>query len=288
MEDSRILIVEDDAELTYLLDTYFTAQNYTVHTAAWGEEGVRLSREENFQLVILDIRLPDIDGYEVCRQIRLNRKTQEVPIIFLTERNQRNDKLHGLELGVVDYITKPFDMQELHLRIRNTIQRAAQYSLMHSITELPDVVLSDQNIGQWLYKDEAWAALAISIRGLDQLRELHGFVAADELLRALTLIIRRAMRESGRENDFVGHFTAESFIILSTPERIHTMRKRVEQRVLHSLSYFYQSEELRTTPQENFLTLDTGVIDSTQNAFDTIEDFRSKVSALISPNEYHN
>ena len=105
MEDKpRILIVEDDHDLAEMLSAYFRVQNYDVATAAWGQEAVRLSQEQPFDLIVLDIRLPDIDGYEVCRQVRARRQTQDMPIIFLTERSERANKLLGLELGVVDYI----------------------------------------------------------------------------------------------------------------------------------------------------------------------------------------
>ena len=104
-EKQSILIVEDDLDLAEMLNAYFRVQGYDVLTAAWGEDGVRLCQEKSPHIVVLDIRLPDIDGYEVCRRIRANRHTKSIPIIFLTERRDRDDKLHGLELGVVDYIT---------------------------------------------------------------------------------------------------------------------------------------------------------------------------------------
>ena len=103
-EKPKILIVEDDLDLSDMLGAYFRVQNYEVRTAAWGQEAIKISREEDLSLIMLDIRLPDINGYEVCRQLRQNRRTQDLPIIFLTEKRDRVDKLQGLELGVVDYI----------------------------------------------------------------------------------------------------------------------------------------------------------------------------------------
>ena len=86
--------------------------------------------------MILDIRLPDIDGFEVARRLRGNRKTREIPIIFLTEKRERGDRLKGLELQADDYITKPFDIQELRLRVRNALQRSRQGSLTNPVTGL--------------------------------------------------------------------------------------------------------------------------------------------------------
>ena len=140
-EKSHILIVEDDLDLAEMLNAYFRVQGYEVETAAWGEDAVRMTKDKPPDLVVLDIRLPDIDGYEVCRRIRAQRRTQSVPVIFLTEKRDRVDKLSGLELGVVDYITKPFDIQELRLRVRNALQRASQASLVNPVTNLPDDAL---------------------------------------------------------------------------------------------------------------------------------------------------
>ena len=111
-EIQHILVVEDDMDTSEMLSSYFEAQGYDVLTAAWGEDALRITEDVVPDLVVLDIRLPDIDGYEVCRRLRSHRRTEQVPIIFLTERRERTDRLTGLELGAVDYITKPFDMQE--------------------------------------------------------------------------------------------------------------------------------------------------------------------------------
>ena len=99
MDKPRILIVEDDLDLAEMLHSYFRVQNYDVLTAAWGEEALQISRENDVSLIVLDIRLPDIDGYEVCRQLRTQRRTQEIPIIFLTEKRDRIDRLEGLKFG---------------------------------------------------------------------------------------------------------------------------------------------------------------------------------------------
>ena len=144
MEQSRILIVEDDHDLLEMLSLFFRAQKYEILTADTGTEALRVSLEQPPDLVMLDIRLPDIDGYEVCRQMRSQRATQNTPIIFLTEKRDRVDKLQGLELGVVDYITKPFDVQELQLRVRNTLNRASREHLMNAVTDLPEGALVEE------------------------------------------------------------------------------------------------------------------------------------------------
>src|SRR5512144_2164069 len=132
-----ILIVEDDLDVADMLNAYFRVQGYEVFTVNFGEDGVRACQTTPPDLAILDIRLPDIDGYEVARRLRENRRTQSIPIIFLTEKRDRADRLQGLEIGADDYIPKPFDVQELRLRVRNCIRRAEQDTLTHPVSGLP-------------------------------------------------------------------------------------------------------------------------------------------------------
>src|SRR5215831_6682761 len=153
---SQILIVEDDLDLSEMLNAYFRVQGYDVLTAAWGKDAVKMSREHNPDLVVLDIRLPDIDGYEVCRQLRMNRRTQDIPVIFLTEKRDRVDKLQGLELGVVDYITKPFDIQELRLRVRNSLRRASQQILVNPVTNVAEGQIVQERMTEMINGTSNW------------------------------------------------------------------------------------------------------------------------------------
>ncbi|MEK6573920.1 MAG: response regulator [Chloroflexota bacterium] len=237
-EKQSILIVEDDLDLAEMLNAYFRVQGYDVLTAAWGEDAVRISQENTPDIVLLDIRLPDMDGYEVCRRIRTQRRTENLPIIFLTERRDRIDKLQGLELGVVDYITKPFDIQELRLRVRNALRRASLESLVNPVTGLPEGKLVDEQLDK-LVRAAGWTLLAISVQGIGSFREMYGFVAADDVLRAVSLMINNIVKEIGGEEDFVGHLSAEDFIVVTTEMRAREISERVNSRLTQSMDYFY-------------------------------------------------
>ncbi len=279
-EKSHILIVEDDLDLAEMLNAYFRVQGYEVKTAAWGEDAVRMTHEEHPDLVVLDIRLPDIDGYEVCRRLRSHRRTQDVPIIFLTEKRDRVDKLSGLELGVVDYITKPFDIQELRLRVRNALQRATMTSLMNPVTNLPEGPIVDERLGQILYSDQNWAVLLMTIMGLERFRELYGFVASDDVLRAVSLMMNNAVRELGSEGDFVGHLAPHDFVIVTSAEHLGPIRERIELRLRQSMEYFYplkDREKAKQAMEENRLQLVIGQIDYSHGPFDDLEAVKNAV-----------
>jgi DNA-binding response OmpR family regulator len=272
LDKPQILIVEDDLDLSEMLTAYFRVQNYDVLTAAWGEEALALSREHDVDLFVLDIRLPDIDGYEVCRQLRTQRKTQDTPIIFLTEKRDRVDKLQGLELGVVDYITKPFDIQELRLRIRNAISRVSRQTLVNPVTDLPEGDMVDERLNMLVNEDKSWTALQISINTLGKFRELYGFVAADDVLRAVTLMIRNAVREHGTSDDYIGHLGPEDFIIVTQSDNVEPIRERIQRRVEQSREYFYplkDRDKAREAMEANYLQLRTAIAtrsDSIDNA----------------------
>ena len=139
MQNGRILVVEDDPDIVRLLEIYFNSQGYDVKAAARGGEALAQCRQELPDLIVLDIMLPDMDGYAVCRELRTATRTSHIPIIFLTQRDERGDRIAGLELGADDYITKPFDLEELRLRVQNSIRS-------HQRTNL-----TDPRTGRWPY-----------------------------------------------------------------------------------------------------------------------------------------
>jgi PleD family two-component response regulator len=274
LEKPKILIVEDDLDLSEMLNAYFRVQNYEVMTAAWGKDAIQITTDHVVDLIVLDIRLPDIDGYEVCRQLRTQRRTQDVPIIFLTEKRDRVDKLQGLELGVVDYITKPFDIQELRLRVRNALSRAARLSTTNPVSDLPENELVDEKLNGLILSDKEWALVLMAIGGLNDFREQYGFVAADDVLRAVTLMIRNAVREHGNEDDFIGHLGPEDFIVVTTPEKVSEIRQRIENRVRQSREYFYplkDRDRAKEAAEAKQLRLRSGLLEKSAGTYENVD-----------------
>ncbi len=235
---SKILIVEDDLDVAEMLNAYFRVQGYDVFTVNWGEDGVRAAQTVMPDLIILDIRLPDIDGFEVARRVRSDRRTHEIPIIFLTEKRERSDRLQGFEVGADDYITKPFDVQELRLRVRNALKRVSQGSLTNPVSGLPEGPLVDERLSEVIHKS-GWGLLHISVGNLDAFREAYGFVASDDVLRAISLMIHNTMKETGSTEDFLGHVSPTDFVVVVSPATISPFQERIKSRLEQSLDYFY-------------------------------------------------
>lgn len=267
----KLLIVEDDLDVADMLNAYFRVQGYEVFTVNWGEDGIRACQASRPDLVILDIRLPDIDGYEVARQLRSNRRTADIPIIFLTEKRERSDRLQGLELGADDYITKPFDIQELRLRVRNAVMRARQDSLTNPVTGLPEGVLVDEHLNGCLSRTD-WVMLVISLQNLDAFRERYGFVASDDVLRAVSLMIQNALREIGGQDDFIGHLGLTDFVVVTKPERLSALEGRVRSRLEQSLDYFYPIKDREQIAKSNKrLEIKVGILRPSEARFTSLD-----------------
>lgn len=277
-EIQHILVVEDDVDTAEMLTSYFEAQGYQVMSAVWGEDALRIAQEVVPDLVVLDIRLPDIDGYEVCRRLREHRRTEQVPIIFLTERRERTDRLTGLELGAVDYITKPFDIQELRLRVRNALRRASLGTLVNPVTGLPTDPLIDERLAN-LLRQKDWALLSVSMHGLRDFSDRYGFVASDDVLRAAALMMKNVVKELGEADPFIGHLSEADFIIISTPSKAEALRERISARLGQAIDYFYPLRDREQKGEERpKISLSIGILTSRDGSFKSPLDV--KVAAL--------
>jgi DNA-binding response OmpR family regulator len=229
MSKPRLLIVEDDADIANMLKIYFSGQDFEVDLAPRGSVALDKTRSNLPNLIVLDIMLPDIDGFEVCRILRTNTRTSHVPIIFLTQKDERSDKLQGLELGADDYITKPFDIEELKLRVQRAITRAEQQSLTDPRSGLPSGRLIEEQLRR-IIRQDGWALMDIRIKHFEPFKEVYGFVAADDVLRFSAMLISEVVDEFGTTNDFIGHAGGDNFIIVTSEQAARPIAQRLQER----------------------------------------------------------
>jgi DNA-binding response OmpR family regulator len=229
MSKARLLIVEDDFDISNMLHIYFTGQGYDVDSAPRGGEALDKTRHNLPNLIVLDIMLPDLDGFEVCRILRTNTRTSHVPIIFLTQKDERSDKLQGLELGADDYITKPFDIDELKLRVQRAIARAEQQSLTDPRSGLPSGRLIEEQLRR-IIRTQNWALMDIRINHFEPFKEAYGFVAGDDVMRFSAMLISEVVDTAGTPNDFIGHAGGDNFILITALETAPLIRQRLKAR----------------------------------------------------------
>ena len=236
-----LLVVEDDLDIAEMLTAYFRAVGYEVLTVNWGEDGVRLCQHILPNLVLLDVRLPDIDGFEVARRLRASRKTAHIPIIFATDQREKKDRLHGLQLQADDYVTKPYDVHELVLRVRNSLARAKLQPLSNVITAMPEGQLVDEALSAALRKPGSAYTVA-TIQNLNKFHEVYGFVAMNELLRAVSLFCSEIMYEPSPVEPFIGHIRPEAFVLISDQENLALLKERLRCKLEPNLALFYSEQ----------------------------------------------
>jgi PleD family two-component response regulator len=223
MKHARILIIEDDTDTSDMLKIFFSSQGASVEVASTGEQALNSVHAKLPDLILLDILLPDTDGYAVCQKLRSTPRTQHIPILFLTQKNTRGDILSGLEIGADDYLTKPFDLEELKLRVRNSLQRSRTYRQIDARTSLPTGDLIRKTLSRVILQSN-WALFLIRINDFERLRKSEGLINDDRLLGSTAAWLENILRELDDANPFVGYLSAGDFIVITQAElaeRVH-------------------------------------------------------------------
>jgi DNA-binding response OmpR family regulator len=215
MSKGRILVVEDDFDISNMLRIYFSGQGYEVQVAPKGGEALTLTRKQLPNLIVLDIMLPDMSGYDVCRELRTTTRTSHIPIIFLTQKDERSDKIQGLELGADDYIVKPFDIEELKLRVQNAIAAANRQTQIDSKSNLPTGRLIEDHLRSLMHSGTAWTYIDLKINQFDAFTDVYGFVAGDEVIRFMAVLMGEVIDEAGTPDDYAGHPGRDNFVIIT-------------------------------------------------------------------------
>jgi len=290
MPRQKILIVEDAPDIAGLLQVFFTSQGYEALVASRGAQAVELSRREMPDLILLDIMLPDMNGYTVCQELRGNRRTREIPIIFLTARGEKEDIIQGLKLGADDYIVKPFDLQVLQARVSNRIQRANLLSTKDPTTGLPGSTAIEEELRRVLNRHD-WALAYMGLEHFEPFSQAYGFVAGDNALRFVARLLVEAVDELGGPDDFVGHGIGSDFVLTTSPGHVRAICERVmrdlDQRI--GTLYDYQDRKqgflrLRDAAGEEvqvpLMYLVIGVVDGTRRHFSDIREL-SEAAAQV-------
>jgi DNA-binding response OmpR family regulator len=282
MSKGRILVVEDDADISNMLRIYFSGQGYDVQVAPRGTQALAMTRQQIPHLIVLDIMLPDMDGYSVCKELRTTTRTSHIPIIFLTQRDERSDKIAGLELGADDYITKPFDIEELRLRVQGAIRRSERESLTDPISGLPAGKLIENELRRLVRSKDPWAYMDLRLNNFDAFNDVYGSLAGHEVLRFVALLINEVVEAAGTTNDFIGHAIGDNFIIATTPQHAPAIQQLLLKRFNEEIASHYAFPDRQRghllVPQQDgterkapFMTLAIGVI---TNATHTFADIR--------------
>ncbi len=282
MGKARLLIVEDDVDIANMLKIYFSSLAFDVDVAHRGSDALEKTKQVLPHLIVLDIMLPDIDGYEVCRNLRMNMRTSHIPVIFLTQKDERSDRLQGLELGADDYITKPFDIEELRLRVQGAIRRSERESLTDPRSGLPAGRLIEEQLRR-IIREPDWALLDMRINHFEPFKDVYGFVAGDDIMRFTAMLIGEVVDELGTGNDFIGHAGGDNFIVITTPQAAPNIKQRIKERfateILTHYNFLDRQQGFMRVPRPDgtiekapFMTMAVGIVSPQQHSFSDIRE----------------
>lgn len=276
-----ILIVEDDQAIARLLDVYLTEQGYRVLLAVRGQDALELCRSTPPDLVVLDVRLPDISGYDVGIALRASPETQHIPIIVLTAFGERADRLTAHNLVRADYfLGKPFDIEEVASVIRNQLSEGRRRGQYHPVTNLPTGELVSAQLRELLVT-AGWTLALVRVRDFDRFTQRYGVLVGEDVLKLTALLLSEAVRQQGDPSDFVGQLLiGPSFVIISQPRRIAAITAELRARfdIGVGLHYDYRDLQQGHTPR---MALAIGLLGDADGPFSDIRELTEAAEARL-------
>ena len=240
----KVLVADDDHNLRQLLVEILPKHKYEVYQAADGKEAWETVKNLRPDIVLLDIMMPGIDGIDICKMMRENPRTRNIPVIMLTAKAQLKDKLQGIDSGADDYITKPFDPLELQARIEMHLRRYIRESDMSPITELPGNKAIEEALLARIESGEKFAFCYVDLDDFKAYNDYYGFLAGSEVLRATGKLLRNALSSCGGDNDFLGHVGGDDFIILTSIENAEPISKEIIRLFDKQITAYYKEKDL--------------------------------------------
>lgn len=245
MAGEKILVVEDNKDLLQVLNEVLNRDGYQTVFARSGKDALEMARTELPNLVILDLRIPEPDGFEVTAVLKDNFRTAHIPILMITGVwLEIENKVKGLHIGADDYIIKPFDNQELLARVEATLRREHIARDSNPLTELPGNKAIAREIDRRLTKKEPLAILYNDLDNFKPFNDYYGYSRGDIAIKEIADLISSSVEEFGNQEDFIGHIGGDDFIIITTPDRIEPVSTKIFDGLTEISSRLYKEEDV--------------------------------------------
>ena len=224
-----LLIVDDDADIQRILMLRMQQDGYRVVQAMNGAEALMAAQKQSFDLIILDLLLPDIDGFSILGALRARNATATTPILLLSARDSAPEKVRGLQLGADDYVTKPFSPAELQARVRAALRRYEREAGANPSTRLPGNVAIERALRRRIEQNLPFAVCYADIDNFKAYNDTYSFLKGDAVIHQTANLLLEAVAQQGNYDDFVGHIGGDDFVVITTPDRAepiaaHTIR----------------------------------------------------------------
>jgi diguanylate cyclase (GGDEF)-like protein len=287
---ASILIVEDEAPVALMLSSTLAAEGYAPSIVYNGEDAIDFALRELPQLILLDLMLPGIDGFEVVTAIRAHARTTHIPVLVLTARHDANFKIRAFASHVDDYMTKPFDGLELVARIRTQLRHLRE-TLLSPLTGLPSGLRVEHAIADQLRSPRPWAILYLDLDHFKAYNDVYGPLRGNELIRLLGQVAAERLRAEGNPTDFLGHIGGDDFILITTPDRMEPLSRGIirawasESRVGYALEDLTRGTLIARDRQGQeqvypLVGVSIGVVTNLHRSITTVEEF-SRVAAEV-------
>ena len=238
-----VLIVDDEQSLRDALEMTFNREGYHVLKASDGPEALEAARTSLPDVVLLDVMMPGMDGYEVCKRLRSHYRTRHIPVILLTAKGTEEDKLQGLEGGANDYLVKPWNKRELVQRVRNHLEWAKTQKAVNPLTGLPGGVSVLAERQRRLESGRAFSQMVLDIDYFKAYNDRYGFARGDVAISRVAETVTRVVDEDGHEDNFVGHIGGDDFVILCASDRGEALAERIKEALEQEFPKLYEDED---------------------------------------------
>lgn len=238
-----IIIADDDEEFVEEVESNLALSGYTIHRANNGEQAVELALELQPDLVILDIVMPVLDGFQACKKIRDNPSTSAISVILLTSKTVGSEKIRGLEIGADDFIAKPIDWAEFKARIASVLRRATQLRDLSPLTNLPGNYRISTELAK-LVGDPSnkYAVLNIEIDYFKSINDRYGSGRGDKVIKFVGSMLSDIMADTGGKPSVLGHIGGARFIIITAPENVDDLCQKIIEKFDKGIPEFYDDD----------------------------------------------
>ncbi len=238
----RVLVVDDEKTNVELLERFLTREGYIVAKAYDGREALDSVKRMMPDAILLDVTMPVMNGLTVCAALRADYTTHSLPIIFLTARYALEDRLKGLRAGVDDYIGKPFDLEELKVRLEETLKRRRWDMSTHPLTHLPGSPVIEEEVWKHLRIGSPFAFAYFDIDNFKAYNDVYGYEAGDKVIKHLGGLLVSATELFPQGSAFVGHVGGDDFVCLSAMEPMRPLAQSIADAFDEHRYHWYRPE----------------------------------------------
>ncbi|HJZ85937.1 MAG TPA: response regulator [Polyangia bacterium] len=217
---ARILVCDDDPHIRVICREVLERAGYQVEEAPDGQAALEAIARALPDLLVLDVMMPELDGYQVLRRLKSEQATAELPVIFLSARGQTADKVRAFKIGAEDYLVKPFDHPELVMRVAKALERRAREASASPTTRLPGSAVIESETDKRLAARGDFAFVYVDLDNLKSFNDYYGYAKADGVIRQTGDILREVVLREGNPSDFVGHIAGDDFVVITTSDRV--------------------------------------------------------------------